>query len=353
MASRILIQNGRIWDGEQFLFADIYIADGLVAEIAEHIEKSADFTYNATGQTVSAGFVDAHAHFRGISASIYGTPADSTCFPFGVTAAVDVSAMKGNQETLEMLAVKAAVLGFIGIKEDKADFTAAEQALANYGDKVIGLKICFSRPEAVTIAPLRQACEYARAKDLPLMVHCTDTPLPMADIVDCLSRGDIMTHPYHGGQNTAMDDDFACLRKAREKGIWLDAGFAGHVHTNFNVLRGAAKAGIFPDTISTDITKLSAFKRGGRYGMTMCMSMCRRVGMPEVDIFRAVTSSPAKMLGKEDKWGCLQVGKPADIAVVRETDESFSLVNRSGVKLESSAGYRCLLTIADGEIVYK
>jgi type I restriction enzyme M protein len=54
-----------------------------------------------------------------------------------------------------------------------------------------------------------------------------------------------------------------------------------------------------PDTISTDITCFSAYKRGGRYGMTMCMNMAKNVGISEGDIFKAVTSNPAKVLGKD------------------------------------------------------
>ena len=36
--------------------------------------------------------------------------------------------------------------------------------------------------------------------------------------------------------------------------------------------------------------------------------------MCEEDILRAVTSAPAKALGKEDEWGYLEVGRTADIA---------------------------------------
>ena len=73
---------------------------------------------------------------------------------------------------------------------------------------------------------------------------------------------------------------------------------AGHVHTDFGVLKRAIDADCLPDTISTDITKASAYKRGGRYGMTMCMSIAKHLGMQEEDIFRAVTSTPAKLWEK-------------------------------------------------------
>jgi predicted amidohydrolase len=150
-----------------------------------------------------------------------------------------------------------------------------------------------------------------------------------------------------------VEDDFACVKKAKEKGVIIDAGFAGHVHTDFSILQKAADAGVFPDTISTDITKLSAYVRGGRYGMTMCMSMARTVGMSEEAIFKAVTSTPAAALGKMEDWGCLKEGGAADIAVLKYGKEGFCLIDRNGNRMESETGYRCVLTIADGQIIYK
>ena len=43
----------------------------------------------------------------------------------------------------------------------------------------------------------------------------------------------------------------------------------------------------------------------------------------------------------------------ADIAVFDYTDEGFSLTDKAGHHIESKSGYRCLLTVADGQIIYK
>ena len=87
--------------------------------------------------------------------------------------------------------------------------------------------------------------------------------------------------------------------------------------------------------------------------MTMCMSIAKTLGMSEEEIFRAVTSSPAKALGKENEWGCLTVGGCADIAVFDYIGEGFDMTDKSGNHIESKSGYRCVLTVADGEVVYK
>ena len=167
-----------------------------------------------------------------------------------------------------------------------------------------------------------------------------------------LRPGDILTHIYHGNENTCADNDYAALRLAREKGVVLDAGFAGNVHTDFAVFKRAIAAGQLPDTISTDITFMSAFKRGGRYGMTMCMSMARAAGMEEEAILRAVTSNPARAIGMEGKAGVLREGGPADLAVLEYGKEAFCLQNKDGDTLESDMGYRCSVTVVNGMPLY-
>ena len=87
--------------------------------------------------------------------------------------------------------------------------------------------------------------------------------------------------------------------------------------------------------------------------MTMCMSMARHMGMSETDIFRAVTSNPAKTLGKAEEWGSLQLGRCADISVFDYADEGFDLTDKEGNHIESEKGYRCVLTVSDGQLVYK
>ena len=87
--------------------------------------------------------------------------------------------------------------------------------------------------------------------------------------------------------------------------------------------------------------------------MTMCMSMAKQMGMAEEDIFRAVTSAPAKVLGKEQEWGALQVGRCADIAVFDEEGEAFSLTDKRGNTVCDTKSFRCALCVANGEVVYR
>lgn len=350
---KILIQNGRVWDGEKFFNADILTENDRIVRMESGIQEKADFVYDAAGQTVAPGLVDLHMHFAGISQDSYAIQPEAGCFPFGVTAAADAGGSKGSGNLLRSFTVKNAVFADSVIRNDRLNPTATRRHLALYGDKAIGIKLFYdaTSKNVCTIRPLREVCDFARVWGLKVMVHCNHSPTSMLSIVEALAPGDVLSHIFHGGENNCTEDDFAALRLAKEKGVVLDAAFAGHVHTDFGVLQKTIGAGFLPDTISTDLTKNSAYKRGGRYGMTMCMSMARTAGMVEEAIFRAVTTAPAKALGQD--WGRLQVGGTADIAVLAYTNEAFCLTDKAGNVFGDTQGYRCKLTVADGVVVYK
>lgn len=350
---QILIKNGRVWDGEKFFYADVLTEDSIISRIEPNITAEKAFVFDAAGMTVTAGLVDAHMHMQGISSDAYGIQPEMGCLPFGVTAACDAGGGRGSHVLLARKAVKGVVFADSVIQNDRLNPTATRRNLALFGNKAIGIKLFYDAgsPKLRTIRPLQEVCAFAQALGLKVLVHCNHSPTSMLSIVETLAPGDILTHVYHGGENNCTEQDFAALRLAKEKGVTLDAGFAGHVHTDFKVLRDAFAAGFFPHTVSTDLTKNSAYKRGGRYGMTVCMSMARTAGMAEEAIFRAVTSAPAKALGQN--WGRLQVGGTADIAVLDYTNEGFSFTDKAGNSLESPMGYRCKLTLADGVVLFR
>ncbi len=353
--ARILIKGGRLWDGERFSSADVLCDGGKVLKIAEEIAENADIVYDATGKTVTAGLVDAHVHMWGVSVDKYGISAEMSSFPFGVTAAADASGFKGDRALLDSFMLKSAVFVEAPIKNNRPDLAFTEEGLRRFGDRAVGVKVYFDTEvsEVSDTAPLREVCEFAHGRGLRVMVHSSGSPVTMQKLLDTLFTGDILTHAYHGGVNNASLDGFKCLREAKARGVVIDAGLAGHVHTDFEVFRSAIEQGAAPVIISSDITRLSAYVRGGRYGLTLCMSIARHLGMSEEDVLRAVTSAPAAALGKACEWGYLAPGCAADIAVLEYSDEGFDLVDREGNRISSEQGYRCVMTLADGQIVYK
>ncbi|MBQ8233323.1 MAG: amidohydrolase family protein [Lachnospiraceae bacterium] len=353
--SKILIKNGRIWDGSEFQDGSVRIEKGIVTEIGNASNEKVDYEFDAAGCIVCPGLVDIHMHMRGISAKDLGIQAESICFPCGVTAAADASGLEGNKELLDSFMVKNAVFVYVGIKNNKADFSNSEKMLKKYGEKAIGVKVYFdaSGCDATDTLPLREICSYAHERGLKVMVHCTGAPVKMREVLACLEKGDICTHAYHGFPNTVQEDQFDALKKARNRGVIIDAAMAGGVHIDFQVIHEAVKQGAWMDTISSDVTTYSAFTRGGKYGLTMCMSIMRELGIPESEILRAVTYNAAKALGKQECWGCLKVGGNADVTVLKYGEEGFDVIDKWGNQLQSQYGYQCLLTISDGQVVYR
>ena len=351
----ILIRNGRVWNGERFLDGktDIGINDGKIAAIG-HLCGDAGAVFDADGLIVSPGLVDIHTHMKGVSPAVYGFPAESICFPCGVTAAAEADAVDMNgPAALDNMLLQTRV--FVAVDHDggRADFTQTEALLSAYQARAVGVKLFFDasvRPECGARL-LRSVCAFARERGLRLMVHTTGSPLPMRGIVEALRRGDIISHIYHGGCGNAAEDGFACMAEARARGIVLDTSIAGGVHIDFDIAARAIREGALPDTISSDVTCISAFKRGGNYGLPLVMSAMKRLGMREEDVLRAATSSAARAIGLDG--GLLTAGGAADLCVLTETRAPFDMTDRWGHRLRGDASCANVLTIAGGRVVYR
>ena len=351
----LLLKGGRVFDGENFFEADVLVREKNVQKIAPDINEIADYVFDATGMTVTAGLVDAHVHMSGISSDNFGIAADLCTLPFGVTAAADCGAIKGDKELSDSFCVKNVVFAQGFLQGNSVCFDRTKKILAAYREKAAGVKLFFDSSDSALRdeKALLQTVDFAEKHGLKITVHSSNSPIPMKRLLSLLRKGDILTHAYHGGKNNVSEDGFECIREAKARGVVIDAGLAGHIHVDFKVFGDAIKCGAIPDIISTDITKNSAYKRGGRYGLTMCMSIARHLGMTEKDVFRAVTQNPATALGKGNEWGRLREGGIADIAVLSWADEGFDMTDRQGNRIQSNEGYRNMLTVSDGEIVYR
>ena len=355
---KILIKNGHIFDGDRFFDADILIEKGRIAGIGRYEDSAAhdsDYVIDADGKLVTPGLVDVHTHIYGVSIDEFGTSAEGSSFPFGVTFVADASARQGSKATLASHRIGTVVFADTSVKDDNACFENTDSMLDAYGDAVVGVKIFFDTTggQVRSIRPLEQVCAYARAHGIKVMVHSSNSPVSMLDIVKTLSKGDILSHTYHGGVNTCADDGYAAIKLAKEKGVVVDTGLAGYIHTDFAVLKAAIDSKMIPDTVSTDITNLSAFVRGGRYGMTLAMSVMRAVGMEEEALLRAVSVNAAAALGVSERAGRIKVGERADIAVLDYGEYPFDFNINENNTLKADLGYRCTLCVCGGQVVYR
>ena len=87
-----VVTRDSILEGKTLLFDERIIA--LLDTPREGIE-----TVDAEGKYLIPGLIDLHTHLKGVSCDKYGIAAESCCFPFGVTAAVDAGAELGRQNS--------------------------------------------------------------------------------------------------------------------------------------------------------------------------------------------------------------------------------------------------------------
>lgn len=351
---KILLKAGKIFNGEDFIKADLLIENGVISAIGDIDEKEA-IEIDCTDSIITSGLVDIHTHFSEMGNKQFGYPAEMSTIPFGVTYAVDGGALHSNLAVLDNLLVETKVFVPIFVQDGDINYTALEQVLKSYGDRAIGIKIYFDATlnNGTTECVFEKACEYARKNGLKVMVHCSYSPVPMEKIVETLSTGDIVTHAYHGENSAIYENDYIAYKKAKEKGVIIDVGMAGSCHTDFEVLKNAIKFGYIPDVISTDITKFSAYVRGGIYGLPMCMSIARILGMAEEDVFKAVTINAAKAVNCEDNWFRIKVNDIATLSVIKWCENKIDIIDKAQNKVESTHGYACKLTIKNGQIIYR
>ena len=126
---KILVQNGRIWDGEKFFDGDVLTDGKVIAQIAPHIDTQANFVFDATGMIVSAGLVDAHAHLAGPEPDKFGINGEISEIPFGVTAAADAGGAHGDKALCETYLLKNVTFVTAPIRENKACFATTDQKL--------------------------------------------------------------------------------------------------------------------------------------------------------------------------------------------------------------------------------
>ena len=377
-----ILKNGTVINFQtlQTEIKDIYIKDGVFAE--ETSDATAQFVIDAKGKYVLPGLVDEHVHLN-VSNSNIGSNADLLCIPMGVTTAVDAGTCGWTNfegfYNYNIVRYVPNVLAYLHVSpygvhsgciheenHDPADFNEREilKKALKYRDTIVGLKVrmCKATLGDYGIAPLKRTVEIAdkigkqTARHCVVDVHYDDLPdnVSVQEILDTLRAGDVITHVMQTHGETMFESDGSvrdALKKARKRGIWVD-DCHGRVHWSFANLKNAYADGFYPDIISSDVVRISTFvKPGSSLVHAMCVNSA--AGMKELDIFKAVTYTPAKALGILDRAGTLDVGKPADVCImdVQQTNEEYQ--DWWGGTCKGNKCFVPLMTLKDGVIVYR
>jgi len=142
------------------------------------------------------------------------------------------------------------------------------------------------------VPALRIAREAADAVKLPLMIHAIDTTAPLAQILQFLKKGDVITHAFHGHADGIMDARGRVRRevhKALEDGVRLDVGH-GRGSFSWDVMSAAMKEDVLPGTISSDLHQFNV--TGPVFDLATTLSKFLHLGLTLEQVFRTRSHQP-------------------------------------------------------------
>jgi dihydroorotase len=361
----LILKGGRVIDPSLRLDAtrDVAIAGGRIAAVEANIAGGAAETLDAAGKIVAPGLLDIHTH----AARVKDGP--ELCLADGVTGFVDAGS-QGADKIAEIIAVAksapqpARVLINIGragilptgdtMDVSRADVGAAREAIGKNRDIIAGVKARLSQEVAGAndYEVLRRAQEVVKDFNLPVMIHMGQTVSPLPKLLDLLKPGDIVTHMFAPPPNSIVDENgriLPAVMAARRRGVWFDVGNGRVGHLRWDIVERVMQAGFWPDTFSTDWTP------EGRTAQVInfpnVMSKFLDFGMPLDQVIACATVHASRVFDVFRDRGTLNVGAPADVAILELRQGSFEFADNYGNKRTGRQRLFPSLTVLGGQRV--
>jgi dihydroorotase len=377
----VLVKGGHVIDPKNGIDAvmDIAIKAGKIFKVGKNLPASeAKQVVDATGLKVVPGIIDMHAHvFAGtqpdhyLSDGLSALMPDGYTFRVGVTTVVDCGgAGWKNFSTFKKNVIdisQTRVLSFLNIvgegmrggnyEQDIADMNPklAANTAKQYKDYIVGFKLAHFNGADWT--PTTRAVEAGKLAELPVIIDFGGSQ-PNLSIQELffkhLRPGDIYTHTYaalNGAREEIVDANNTLkpfVLEAQKRGIIFDVGYGG-ASFNYTQAIPALKAGLFPNTISTDLHTGSM--NSSMKDQLSVMSKFMNLGMPLFEVIKASTWKPAQVINRTN-LGHLTEGAEADIAILNIRKGNFGFYDKTGYKVNGTEKFECELTIKAGKVVY-
>ena len=344
----LVIKGGRVIDPSLRLDAvrDVGIAAGRIAAVEPALDAGAASVLDARGKLVVPGLIDIHSH---AGRNMEGP---ALCLQDGVTGYVDAGSAGADNIDAVVAVAKAGPqqgrvlvnIGRAGIlpegdtKDLKlADVGAARAAIEKHRDYVVGIKARLSATVVgdQDVEVLRRAQDVAAPLGLPVMIHMGQSPSPMSALMPLLKPGDIVTHMFAPPPNAIVDERgriFPEVLAARRRGIVFDVGNGVRDHIRWDIVEQVMRAGFWPDTFSTDWNVMS--KTTGVVDFPNCMSKLFNYGMSVPEAIACATVNAARTFAAFRDRGTLNVGAPADVAILELREGEFEFLDNYENKIK-------------------
>jgi dihydroorotase len=235
---------------------------------------------------------------------------------------------------------------------DYMDVEAAARTVAENADIAVGVKVRMTKSivGANGLEPLKRAIAAAERAGggARVMCHIGDAPGDLAQLLDLLRQGDILTHTYSGAGNNIVQDGkvLPAALEAKKRGVVIDVGHGGGSF-DYTVAELALAQGLTPDTIGSDIHAVSGNTPGMPY-LPWVMSKFLNLGFNLEDVVALATINPARVIGRTEKLGTLQVGAPADVSILELVEAPVTFVDTRKNTREGNRWLKPVQTVRAG-----
>ncbi len=350
MIKQYLIKNGTlvsVLNGEEKK-ADILVNDGVITEIAEHIEAPHAEVFDAEGAYVSVGWFDAHCHFANFGGDSIGIDPVEDILRQGVTYALDLGTLgTDNYEDYRETILWRTDLHFrnylniskYGAGGRAMDFEKAEdidrdaviQMANKYRHELVGLKariddkFCYD-----PVYVMEQLRSLADELNMPIAVHAPRSRIGIEKLTTYLKKGDVLCHTLAGNSDVmrVINDDGTvkqCVLDARERGVIFDLSHGSNAYS-YDTAEAAWKAGFFVDTVSSDLHGRNL--NGPVFSLGVVMTKVHGLtGKPWWWVLNKTIAEPVRLLGITDKQTEVTAGMPADLTVYKIEKGEFSYLD--------------------------
>jgi dihydroorotase len=299
----------------------------------------------------------------------YGCDLDAFCLASGVTTAVDAgSAGPVNFPGFQRFIAEPArtrMLAFVSVSQYGVLRWPGELADIRFADPEGAARIVKEHPEVAAgikvrveenaagehgREALRLAIQAGEASNSPVMIHIGNSGITMDEIAATLRPGDVITHCFTPLREGIVDNGGqlrASVKAAHDRGVLLDVGHANR-HFTFANAKATMDAGVLPDTISTDLHTNPA--TSAAIDMPATMTKLLALGMSLEQVIAACTVNAAKAIGWQDRLGRIEIGREADLSVLRLVDEPVTVQDCVGAELTASQHIAARWTVRAGEV---
>ena len=366
---------------------DVGIRGGRIAAVAPDLTRQPHRSaLDLDGAVVAPGFVDLHVHVYEWVTN-FGVPADAAGVQSGATTIVDQGSTGvwtfGGFKAFVVEPALTDVRAFVSINVAGALKGGMEgEALHNPGMVRIDELVALATEHPTLVRGIKchgesgsqshwdidvflKAVEAGRRADLPLYVHTgelfpvdeTHRPTPEAvlpKVLPHLKPGDVLAHVYSNmpdgivGRSNRVPD---VVHAARERGVLFDLGHG--VNLSFRIARMMMAAGIYPDTIGSDVHgDFNSYHDFSilDYSLLGAVNKLVALGMALPDVIARVTAAPARVL-RDETIGALTPGNPANITVLERVDGPWTFVDAEGERLAVDTRWAPRLVLKDGDVI--